>query len=148
MTRVRIVAALCALAALLALPSAAPASTPAITMLQKVNAFRAQNGLPPVHLSRSLVHSATAYSHHMMSSGYFGHASRIHASRRFRTLGEIIEIHTGSRPNIGLTFSDWVHSGPHRSVMLYRAFRYAGAGYVTGRFRGHKATIWTMHFGR
>ena len=148
MSRVRIVAALCAFAALLALPSAAPASSPAITMLQKVNAFRAQNGLPPVHLSRSLVHSATAYSRHMMSSGYFGHASRIHASRRFRTVGEVIEIHRGSSANVGLTFSDWVHSGPHRAVMLYRGFRFAGAGYVTGNFHGRRSTIWTMHFGR
>jgi uncharacterized protein YkwD len=83
----------------------------------------------------------------MMRSGYFGHASRIHASRRFRTLGEIIEIHRGGA-GVGTAFRAWVHSPPHRAVMLMRAFKLAGAGFVSGRFHGYRDTIWTMHFGR
>jgi hypothetical protein len=27
-------------------------------------------------------------------------------------------------------------------------FRFAGAGFATGRFHGRKSTIWTMQFGR
>jgi uncharacterized protein YkwD len=84
----------------------------------------------------------------MMHSGYFGHASRIHASRRFRSLGEIIEIHRGLRARVGKAFRAWVHSPPHRSVMLMGHFKFAGAGFASGSFKGHRDTIWTMHFGR
>jgi hypothetical protein len=27
-------------------------------------------------------------------------------------------------------------------------FRFAGAGFVSGRFSGHRNTIWTMQFGK
>jgi uncharacterized protein YkwD len=113
-----------------------------------VNAYRAAHGVPKVHLSRSLARSATRYSHHQMSSGYFGHASHIHASSRFRMLGEIIEIHKGLSARVGRAFRAWVNSPPHRSVMLTSQFRLAGAGFASGRFHGHRDTIWTMHFGR
>jgi uncharacterized protein YkwD len=117
-------------------------------MLNKVNAFRQSHGVPPVHLSRSLEHSAASYSRYMMRSGYFGHASRIHASSRYRTLGEIIEIQRGMGAGVNQAFSAWVNSPPHRSVMLMSTFKFAGAGVVHGRFHGARRTIWTMHFGR
>jgi uncharacterized protein YkwD len=148
MLRARTAALLAALACVLALPATASAGSPALAMLQKVNAFRKSNGVPPVHLSTSLQHSALAYSRYMMSHGYFGHSSRIHASRRFHTLGEIIEIQSGSSPGVNEAFQAWVHSPPHRSVMLMSTFKLAGAGFVTGNFQGHRDTIWTMHFGR
>jgi uncharacterized protein YkwD len=116
-------------------------------MLQKVNAYRHAHGVGKVRMNRSLVRSATRYSRHMMRAGYFGHASRIHASHRFRTLGEIIEIHRGGAA-ARTAFRAWVHSPPHRSVMLMRQFKMAGAGFVTGRWHGRRCTIWTMHFGR
>jgi uncharacterized protein YkwD len=149
MTRVVKTAGLLAvLAFALAVPATASAQSPEVAMLQKVNAYRAQHGVPKLHFSRSLAHSASSYSHQMMRSGYFGHASHIHASRRFHSLGEIIEIHRGLRARVSTAFQAWVHSPPHRSVMLMRQFKFAGAGFVSGRFRGHRDTIWTMHFGR
>jgi uncharacterized protein YkwD len=147
MTRVRNAALLFVLVGLFAVPATASATSPTIAMLQKVNAFRAAHGVPKVHLNTSLAHSAASYSRHMMSSGYFGHSSRIHASRRFRTLGEIIEIHRGGA-GVRTAFRAWVNSPPHRSVMLMSQFKFAGAGFVTGRFHGRLDTIWTMHFGR
>jgi uncharacterized protein YkwD len=148
MTHVRTAALLVLLAALFVLPATASAASPELKLLQKVNDFRAKHGLAKVHLSHSLARSARSYSHHMMRTGYFGHARSIHASRRFRTLGEIIEWHRGTRPRPSLAFRDWLNSGPHRSVILMRQFRFAGAGYATGRFHGHRASIWTMQFGR
>jgi len=148
MLRVRTAAPLVALAALFLLPSTALASSPQLRMLEKVNAYRASHGVGRVHLSRSLENSAARYSRHMMSSGYFGHSSRIHASRRFRTLGEIIEIHRGLKAGVGEAFRAWIHSPPHRSVILMSTFKFAGAGFVSGRFHGRRDTIWTMHFGR
>jgi uncharacterized protein YkwD len=148
MFRVRTAALLVLLVALMIVPASATAMSPARAMLKKVNAYRAAHGVRKVHFSRSLSRSASSYSHYMMRSGYFGHASRIHASRRFRTLGEIIEIHRGLRAGVRTAFSAWVHSPPHRSVMLMSQFKFAGAGFVSGRFNGHRDTIWTMHFGR
>ena len=148
MTRVRTAVLLALFASLLVVPATAAATSPQMLMLQKVNAYRSAHGVGKVHLSRSLEHSATSYSRHMLHSGYFGHASRIHASRRYRTLGEIIEIHRGLRARVGHAFRAWVHSPPHRSVMLMRQFKFAGAGFASGRFNGHRDTLWTMHFGR
>jgi uncharacterized protein YkwD len=149
MTRVRLAALIAVLTSLaLVLPAAASASSAQIAMLSKVNAFRQAHGVPKVRLSASLEHSASKYSHYMMRSGYFGHASRIHASNRYRTLGEIIELQRGMRAGVSEAFRAWVHSPPHRSVMLMSTFKFAGAGVVHGRFHGRRMTIWTMHFGR
>lgn len=149
MTHVRTAALLAVLASLLlVLPATASAQSPELAMLKKVNSFRAAHGVGKVRFSSSLAHSAGGYSRHMMRSGYFGHASRIHASRRYRTLGEIIEIQRGMHAGVSNAFHAWVNSPPHRSVMLMGQFKFAGAGVVSGRFHGHRETIWTMHFGR
>ena len=148
MTHVRTAALLALLVVLLVVPAGASAASPEMKLFQKVNAFRAKHGLPRLHLSHSLAHSARSYSRHMLRSGYFGHGSRIHASRRSRTLGEIIELHRGARPRPSLAFRDWLNSGPHRSVIMMRQFRYAGAGVASGRFHGRRSSIWTMQFGR
>ena len=146
MFRARIAALLAALMCL-AVPAAAHATSPAKLMLKKVNSYRANHGLKKVRFNRSLAHSAAAYSRYQMRHGYFGHASRIHASHRFHMLGEIIEIHRGG-PGVRTAFKAWLHSPPHRSIIMNSSFKMAGAGYVTGRFHGHRSTIWTMHFGR
>jgi uncharacterized protein YkwD len=147
MSRSRTVALLAVLACALVVPAAASANSATVHMLDRVNAARAHHGLRPLHLSRSLEDSAHRYSSHLLHSGSFGHASRIHASRRFHTLGEILELHLGRRPAIGLTMHDWMTSSEHRSIILSSAFSFAGAGYATGRWHGRKVTIWTMHFG-
>jgi uncharacterized protein YkwD len=148
MFRVRNAALFVLLAAALIVPASATAMSPARAMLKKVNAYRAAHGVRKVRFSRSLSHSASSYSRYMMRSGYFGHSSRIHASRRFRTLGEIIEIQRGMRAGVGTAFRAWIHSPPHRSIILMSTFKFAGAGFVSGRFHGRRDTIWTMHFGR
>jgi uncharacterized protein YkwD len=147
MSRVRTAALLAVLVSVLALPGAASASSATQKMIQRVNAVRAHYGLRALHASRSLAGSARRYSSYLMHAGYFGHANRIHASRHFRTLGEILEIHGGKRAAVGATLRDWMHSPEHRSIILSPAFSFAGAGFVEGRWRGQRATIWVMHFG-
>jgi uncharacterized protein YkwD len=148
MLRVRTAALFALLACLLVMPASAAAMSPARAMLKKVNDYRAAHGVRKVRFSRTLAHSAQAYSTYMLRHGYFGHASHIHASRRFHMLGEIIEMHRGLQAGVSTAFSAWLHSPPHRSVILMRQFKLAGAGFVSGRFQGHRETIWTMHFGR
>lgn len=149
MARIRILLALaiavCALAATGVAPAAA--SSPEKQMMKKVNHYRHKYGLRAVKLSKSLKHSAERYAHWMMKHHYFGHRSRIHASSRYRRLGEILEYQRGGS-NVSLAFHTWMHSSPHRAIILDRSFTYAGAGLAHGRYRGHRSTFWVMHFGR
>ena len=144
---VRTAALLAVLACLLALPAVASANAES-RMFERVNAVRAKHGLKPFRFSGSLARSADRYAGHMMSSGYFGHSSRIHASRRFRSVGEILERHRGTRARVRLALRIWMQSSYHRSLILSRNFRLAGAGFTTGRFHGRRTTMWVMHFGR
>jgi uncharacterized protein YkwD len=145
---VRTAALLAVLACFLALPAVASAKSAQLRMYERVNAFRANHGVKPLRFSNDLAASARRYSHKMMSSGRFGHSSRIHASRRFRTLGEVIEYHPGRHIRLGQALRSWKHSSAHRSLLLNGSFRYAGAGFTTGRYHGRGATMWVMHFGR
>ena len=148
MLRVRTAAVIALLACLLVVPASATALSPARAMLKKVNDYRRSHGVPKVRFSRTLSGSAHRYSSYMLRHNYFGHASHIHASRRFHMLGEIIEMHRGLNPGVGTAFRAWLHSPPHRSIILNRQFKLAGAGYASGRFQGRGQTLWTMHFGR
>src|SRR3954466_15048409 len=101
MSRFMSYALLIAVALALLVPAGASAGSPALAMLKRVNKVRAKHGLRKLRFSSSLQHSARRYSRHQLRSGYFGHASRIHASSRYRTLGEILEMHRGGNPAVG-----------------------------------------------
>jgi uncharacterized protein YkwD len=147
-TRVRTLLAGLLLMLFVAHPAAQAQASPTLTMIAKVNDLRRSHGLRTLQISPSLMHSATRYSHVMMKDQYFGHASRIEASGRYRRLGEILEIHGGKNSGTGTAFRDWLHSPPHLGVILDPSFTYIGGGYTMGRFRGNGSTVWVMHFGR
>lgn len=140
---------LCALAACLLVPAApaSAASSAETQMLSKINSYRAKHGLPKVRRSKSLTRSAERYSWKQLRNGYFGHASRIQASSKYRRLGEILAWRKGTSAAVRSTFRMWLNSGGHRGVIMDRGFRYAGAGLAAGSFRGGKAAIWTVQFG-
>lgn len=149
MTRSRMLVVTAVLIAGLLVPAApAAAASPAQKMIRKANTYRKHRGLAPLRVSRSLNRSSRRYAKRMMRSGYFGHSRRIKASRRFKRLGEIIEMHRGYRTGIRGAFRAWRNSGSHNAVLLDGNFRWVGAGYVKGRFRGKRTTMWVMHFGR
>jgi uncharacterized protein YkwD len=141
--------AVAVLAALtLAVIPASASATPRDAMLAKINAVRAYKGLHPLRLSRSLSTSSGVYARYLMRRDVFGHASRIRASRRFRTLGEILERHRGSRPQVSATFRAWMNSPGHRHVLLSPRFYWIGLGRTAGRFHGRRSTIWVGQLGR
>jgi uncharacterized protein YkwD len=153
MARIRIplalVVAVLAISATACVSSAsAHHKSPEANMMHKVNHYRERHGLRRVRYSHSLKHSARRYAWYMMRSQYFGHSRRIHASSHYHRLGEILEYQRGGRPNVNLAFHTWLGSPPHREIILDPKFTYAGAGRAWGRFKGHKATLWVMHFGR
>jgi uncharacterized protein YkwD len=142
--------ALCAVlacGAVLAVPAPAAAERNQDRMLHTLNAVRAQHGLAPFHGSATLRHSAGAYARWMLSSGYFGHLSRIRASGRFARIGEALAWHSGGRARVHRTVRAWMHSPSHRALILHPGFRWLGAGMAHGRLQGRRATTWVLHFG-
>ena len=150
MAKVRLLAsAALAAATLAAAPiDTASAASPTRVMVHRINTVRAAHGLPRLRSSGSLRHSARRYARRLMRRGVFAHAGRIQASRRFRLLGEILEIHYDRHARAGFALNRWMHSWSHAAAILNPRFRWIGAGRVSGRFRGHGATIWVVHFGR
>jgi uncharacterized protein YkwD len=142
-----------ALCAVLACGAVLAAPTPAVAdgkqqrMLQALNAVRAQHGLASFRGSPSLHRSASAYARWMLRAKYFGHLSRIRASGRFARLGEALAWHSGRRARVARTVRGWMHSPPHRALILHPAFRWIGAGMARGRLQGRRATTWVLHFG-
>lgn len=132
---------------------AAPASAAATdraeqALINKINRVRANHGLNQLKVAPSLARSAGRYSWSQMHRGYFGHAPRIQASSRYRTLGEILAMHRGGESLVGMTVTGWLHSPIHLEVMTYGTFRYIGAGRAVGRFGGGgRTTVWTVQFG-
>jgi uncharacterized protein YkwD len=135
---------------LVAAVSAAPASaTPAeMKMVHKINRIRHAHGLHRLRPSFSLFVSAKLYSHQMMRSDYFGHLSRIPVAARWRAAGETLEWHSGWRLRPRRVVSRWMHSPPHRAVLLSSRFRRIGVGRTRGRYGHVRATMWVAHVGR
>lgn len=133
--------------ALAVIPGSA-AATPRYSLLAEINTVRAYAGLHPLRLSSSLNRSSGRYSRYLMRHNRFGHASRIRASRRFRMLGEVLEMHRGWRAQVRGTLRAWLRSPGHRAVLLSPRFRWIGLGRATGRFHGRRSTIWVSQLGR
>ena len=116
-------------------------------MIEQINKARVNRGRAPLRPSRSLIRSSRAFSRWQMRRDYFGHVSRIRASRRFERLGEVLAFHWGRRARIRRTGWLWLNSSAHRAIILSRSFRRIGAGVAKGRFRGRRAVIWTVQVG-
>lgn len=119
----------------------------AMEMVGAINEVRAQHGLASLRPSDSLRRSSFAFARRLMRTDRFGHAARIHASSRFRMLGEALAYHSDHRLRKSLTVRGWMQSPPHRALVLSRDFRWIGAGYARGRLGGRPATIWVLHLG-
>jgi uncharacterized protein YkwD len=86
----------------------------------------------------------------MVSRDYFSHSSpggESYASRLISfgfspsgcsswTVGEDIGYGIGSHGSAMAIFEAWMHSPPHRAVILTRRFRSVGVGCAVGRYRG------------
>jgi uncharacterized protein YkwD len=147
MTRIRIAVVCLFLVGLLAVPAAPAQAGAGRTMIRKINNVRQNHGLRPVRRAPSLARSARRYARVMMSRDFFGHGSRIRAPRRFSRRGEALAMMPGYRPRTRRTLRMWLRSPGHRALVLSPAFRFMGAGYSRGRFRGRRATIWVLHLG-
>jgi uncharacterized protein YkwD len=106
-----------------------------------VNAERAAKGLPALRDAPALRRAATRHARDMVIRGFFEHVSpggatvsdRAHrAGYSGLTLGEDIGWGTGELATPAAIVDAWMHSPPHRAIILHRRFREIGVGVTPG----------------
>ncbi len=133
---------LTALACLLASPSVLPAASTeasaasADPIVKRINSVRRAHHLPRLRTSTSLKRSARRYAIYMGRRGYFGHLSRIRASRRFNYLGEVLA-RASAPPTAAWTVRAWMRSPAHRRVLTNPRYRSVGIGRRGNMLVGH-----------
>ena len=129
-----------AVAATCASATARPSAT-----LCLINAQRHSHGLRALRLNARLSRAARAHSRDMVGRHYFSHstpegltfADRIRGTGYLRAsrqwlVGENLAWGWRDRGSAGRIVRAWMHSPPHREVMLNPAFREVGIGIVSG----------------
>src|SRR4051812_10748960 len=138
------------LACALVLPSAAGArsqasyrSSPERTVFQLLNDVRRHHQLPPFTFSTALRSAAREHSSDMLARQYFEHNApdetfdhRIRRHLDSSLVGENIAWGTGSYGTPEGIVSLWMHSAPHRRVILTRSLKRIGLGVAIGSFAG------------
>jgi len=128
-------------------PANAARSIPGKGMMDAINYIRAQNGIRPLRRSHRLVRSSAARAELMMRENFFAHPARLRVPT-FDRVGEVLELHGGRRPRMSAVLRRWRNSYGHWSVITSSRYRWIGAARAVGRYRGARATIWVVRFGR
>jgi uncharacterized protein YkwD len=111
-------------------------------IIRALNSARASYGLPRLRTNRALARAADAHSRTMRRTNRVGHgdvAKRVRRYVRTRKVGENLAWMEGC--DAAAVVNMWLHSAPHRKIMLSRSFRRIGVGrsgsrtcYVTADF--------------
>jgi uncharacterized protein YkwD len=120
-------------------------SAPVKATLCLINVQRRARGLAPLSANATLARAARRHANDMVLRGYFSHVSptgvtfttRLQRNGYLRSgcswsAGETLAWGTGAAATPAGTVSAWMHSPPHRAVLLGRSFREAGIGAVGG----------------
>jgi uncharacterized protein YkwD len=133
-------------------PAAGPATTARCAQtdrrdatLCEINAMRRAHGAPPVARDPLLEAAARAHAHDMVSRRYFGHVSPNGATLRVRvartgwmsgrlawSIGEDLAWGTGAAGSPARIVQAWMHSPPHRRILLASRYRVVGLGIADG----------------
>jgi uncharacterized protein YkwD len=118
---------------------------PAGATLCLINVQRRVRGLAPLSTNATLVRAARRHASDMVLRNYFSHVSLSGATFTVRlqrngylrsncswSAGETLAWGTGARATPAATVNAWMHSPPHRAVLLGRSYREAGIGAVGG----------------
>jgi uncharacterized protein YkwD len=107
----------------------------------EVNRVRRRNGLVPVSADRRLTRMAGRFAHAMVVRRFFSHvspggstlSSRLRAAGyRGRAAGEVLAWGEGRLASPRAAVRSWLHSPPHRRVLLGRNYRDIGVGIALG----------------
>ena len=132
-------------------------------ILKLVNHARTSRGLHALRSYGALHTAALSHSTDMIRHDYFGHSSLSGASVSARarhagystggwsrwTVGEVIAWGCGTRGTPRAIFKAWMHSSPHRSIILGKRWRDVGVGCARGTFKGiGGVAMYTVDVGR
>jgi uncharacterized protein YkwD len=154
---------LAVLGALLLFPlSDARAGSPRMDGLERavvrgINHHRAAAGLRPMRMSAPLAHAADFHTREMLMGNYFAHssrnggsfASRIHRFVRARAVGETLAwmSRCGRRASRRIV-SLWMHSPPHRAILMSHRLHRVGIARRTGGLGRGRVCVVTGDFAR
>jgi uncharacterized protein YkwD len=123
-------------------------------MIRVLNGVRSQHGLRRLRPSRALNLAAEAHSGDMVARSFFAHDSsdgtpldrRLRRYANARTVGETLAA-LRRRPGMVRTVVQmWMHSPPHRAVLLSPAFRRIGISHRSGIFDRFGMSVVTADF--
>lgn len=126
-------------------------------VVRAINRQRERAGLRRVRASLPLARAADLHSREMLAGNYFAHSSRngasfaarIHRFTRVRAVGETLAWTTNcGRRSAGTVVSMWMHSPPHRAILLSGMFNRVGLARRAGRLGSHPACVVTGDFAR
>jgi uncharacterized protein YkwD len=124
----------CAGALALAAPAQSAAPTPMERQLiAKINQTRAAHGLRKLRLGPRLQAGSHAWSRYLMRVDAFRHSGQLIAGT-----GEILAWGTCSWFGPLRAVRMWLNSPSHRALLLRPGFRYVGAGWTAGNWRGYR----------
>jgi uncharacterized protein YkwD len=139
------------------LPAAAPAAAVAdggggfaSAMLRELNRVRASHHLPALREDGRMDRAATGHSRDMARRGYFAHGAwpgRVMAAAgRASSVGEVIgwRVQSSASSEAAGMVRDWLHSPPHRHVLLHGGFDRIGIGRATAAQDGHPTALYTV----
>ena len=124
-----------------AAPSAAAATARQRAVVCEINRVRRGRGLAPVRAHRGLTRMAGSYARAMVARGFFSHTTpagttlgaRLRAAGyRGRSAGEVLAWGEGRYASPRAAVRSWLHSPPHRRVLLGRSYRDVGVGVALG----------------
>ena len=107
----------------------------------EINRVRRGRGLAPVRAHRGLTRMAGSYARAMVARGFFSHTTpagttlgaRLRAAGyRGRSAGEVLAWGEGRYASPRAAVRSWLHSPPHRRVLLGRSYRDVGVGVALG----------------
>ena len=122
--------------------SAAGMTRAETTLLEQMNAVRAQHGLGRLRYDAHLERAARAHSREMLATGVFEHGAFGSRMLQFdvtgRLAGENLAWGTGSRASARAIVGEWLASPAHRENLLRTSFTRVGIGDLVGSFLGNR----------
>jgi uncharacterized protein YkwD len=117
-------------------------------VLTLLNVIRTQHGLSRFTASTQLRNAARSHSDDMIEHSYFDHNSpkeawdtRIARYMKSSLIGEDIAWGTGSYATPEGIVSMWMHSAPHRHIILMAGMHRIGLGISSGKFQGTPCAV-------
>lgn len=123
-------------------------------MIRLINHVRAQHHLGPLRPCPHLARAADRHSHDMLRHDFFAHPSsdgtpfdrRVRSYARARSVGEDLAMASASTGVARTVVRMWMHSPPHRSVILSSSFGRIGIGQLAGQLGSRRTTVVTADF--